>query len=165
MRIAERFALAAGTTLVMTLFGTACNSTPPEHPALDEVRWATYTNAEVGYTLEYPDFYRIDDRGKPKDVMFRFDGYPVLVINWVSEKEGRSRGLWPGHEPVRTVELAGLEGKKYIYRHYDGPFSMRTISFVVEHRGRLLGIEFRTNCPLDPIHLYIIESFRFTGVT
>ena len=75
--------------------------------------------------------------------MFRFQGFPLIVVNYVDEREARNRGLWVNHDPKETISLGGKAGIKYEYTHYDAVFGMPVQSFVVEHGGKLLGIEFR----------------------
>ena len=51
---------------------------------------------------------------------------------------------------------------KYVYDHCDGPFCMQTVSYVVEHRQRYLGLEFRTaNAELAPVYRQVVDSFAF----
>ena len=61
-----------------------------------------------------------------------------------------------------SIELDNREGLKYIYDHYDGPFYMRTVSYVVEYGGKFLGLEFRTDREeLDDVQRRVLRSFRF----
>ena len=141
-----------------------CVGTPPQNPDPAAVSWTTYTNREAGYSVDVPDLYTSPVHSGGPSVLFRHDGYPVLSISLVDEHEGDSRGLWVGHEPVGSIQLAGRDGEKYVYRHYDGPSSMRTVSYVVEHRNRWLGVEFRTELEeADALQRRILESFRFSG--
>jgi hypothetical protein len=113
--------------------------------------------------VDVPDFYSGGEHQNGRSVLFRHDGYPVLSISFVDEYEGDSRGLWVGHESVGSIRLAGRDGKRYVYRHYDGPSYMRTVSYVVEHRDRWLGLEFRTELEeADPLQQRILESFRYS---
>lgn len=147
---------------VLSFMVGACRGTPPPPPLAGEVQWKAYSNAVVGYSLEVPDVYDPRAAHAGKDVLFRYQGYPVLVVNYIDEAEGKSRGLWPGHERAGEIELAGRSGNKYVYDHYDGPSSMRTVSYVVEHRGKFLGLEFRTTLDApDAIQERIVESLRF----
>ena len=58
--------------------------------------------------------------------------------------------------------LDGRSGEKFVYNHYDGPFGMRTVSYVVPHGEKFLGLEFRTG-EEEPTatQAEILESFRF----
>ena len=113
--------------------------------------------------MDVPDLYASRKHGGGPNVLFRYDGYPVLSISLVDEREGHSRGLWVGHDPVGSIQLAGRDGEKYVYRHYDGPSYMRTVSYVVEHRDRWLAVEFRTELEeADALQRRILESFRLS---
>jgi hypothetical protein len=141
---------------------TGCGGTPPANPPASAVAWKTYSNSVVGYTLEYPDIYESQEHHEVRDVLFRFDSYPVVSISHVDEQEGRSRGLWVQHDAVESIQIAGRPGNQYRYDHYDGPFYMRTMSYVVPHQEKFLGLEFRTNMEQpDQIQRRILQSFRF----
>ena len=150
--------MAALSALLMT----GCSGTPPANPAVDAVVWRTYSNPMVGYSLEYPEIYTPQERYQGRDVLFRYDNYPVVSISHVNEEEGTSRGLWVKHGAVGSIQLSGREGNQYQYDHYDGPFYMRTVSYVVPHRERFLGLEFRTDLEQpDEVQTRILQSFRF----
>ncbi len=141
-----------------------CGGTPPQSPPANAVAWKVYSNPVVGYTLEHPDLYETEEDHDGRTVLLRYDGYPVISIRHADEQEGRSRGLWIKHEAVGSIELDSREGLKYIYDHYDGPFYMRTVSYVVEHGGQFLGLEFRTDREeLDGVLRRVLRSFRFIG--
>jgi len=62
----------------------------------------------------------------------------------------------------KSIELAGKQGLKYVYNHYDAIFYMRTISYVVDYKDKYLGLEFRTdNQELDEIQKKILSSLKF----
>ena len=85
-------------------------------------------------------------------------------ITWSRYGDAESherKDAWFGHDASGPVQLAGLDGQRYVYTHCDGPFCSRTVSYVVEHRGRYLGLEFRTPDELDAVQQRIYESFRF----
>ncbi|MCZ6485253.1 MAG: hypothetical protein O6826_06110 [Acidobacteria bacterium] len=156
-----RFSLIFGLSV---FFMTGCGGTPPHNPAAYAVTWKVYANPVVGYTLEHPDFYETEEDHDGQSVLLRYDGYPVISIRHVDEPEGRSRGLWIKHQAVDSIELGQREGLKYIYDHYDGPFYMRTVSYVVEHGGKFLGLEFRTDGEaLDEVQRRILQSFQFVA--
>jgi hypothetical protein len=143
---------------VLVLAG--CQGAPPPDPPADAVTWRAFHNDAVGYSVELPTvFERTGERGQ--SVLFRYQGYPVLCINYVDEAEGRRRGLWVGKEDSGPARLGGRDGRRFVYRHYDGPFSMRTVSYVVGYRGKLLGLEFRTDlAEPDSLQRRILDSFR-----
>ena len=170
---------------------TGCGGTPPLNLPANAVAWKIYSNPSVGYTFEHPDIYEVEEHhdgrtvllrydGYPvvehpdiyeveehhdgRTVLLRYDGYPVVSIRHADEQEGRSHGLWIKHDAVGTIELDSRAGLKYIYDHYDGPFYMRTVSYVVEHGSRFLGLEFRTDREeLDDVQRRVLQSFRFVG--
>ncbi len=143
---------------------TGCGGTPPLNPPANALAWKTYSNPSVGYTFEHPDLYEVEEHHDGRTVLLRYDGYPVVSIRHADEQEGRSHGLWIKHDAVGTIELDSRAGLKYIYDHYDGPFYMRTVSYVVEHGSRFLGLEFRTDREeLDDVQRRVLQSFRFVG--
>lgn len=139
-----------------------CESTPPELPDPASVSWITYTNPVLGYSVDVPSSFVRQENSRNPSVLFRYDGFPVVAVNFVSREEGKKRGLWVGKEPAGTIHLGNRDGKRYVYRHYDGPSYMRTMSYVVEHQGKYLGLEFRTgNEEPDTVQSRILASFRF----
>jgi len=88
------------------------------------------------------------------------DGVPILV-RYADEQEGKKRDLWFGHEPVEKINLAGRDGNKFIYSHHDGPFSTRTVSYVVAYQAKYLAVEFRASGELNEIQQQVLESFKF----
>jgi hypothetical protein len=151
--------------LTATLSGlliSGCGGTPPPNPAVNSVAWETYSNSIVGYSLEYPDLYEQEEHHQGRDVLFRYNDYPVISISHVDEKGGRSRGLWVKHGAVGSIQVSGRPGRQYQYDHYDGPFYMRTLSYVVAHQEKFLGLEFRINLGQpDAAQRRILQSFRF----
>lgn len=146
--------------LALTVLISSCENRPPPALSMASVEWATYTNEKVGYTVQYPANYTLDKSRNGRDVLFRYDGFPVLAVNFTTTDEADGRGLWADHEPVGDVDLAGQQGRQYVYNHYDGPFYMRTLSYVVEHRDRFLAVEFRTqNESVDSLQHHILRSF------
>ena len=141
---------------------SGCISKAPENIKLDEVgEWKTYTNPLVGYNLKYPSNYQLHEYHEGKTTIFRYQGFPLVVVNYVNEKEGKNRGLWVKHAPKEKKQLGGKLGKKYEYTHYDVFHGMPVQSFVVEHKGKLLGLEFRKEGILDPVLKVVLSSFTF----
>ncbi len=146
--------------LFLTLLITGCEDRPPPPLSMATVEWATYSNEQVGYTVQYPAAFTLQNSSNGRDLQLRHDGFPVIVINYTTRQEAEGRGLWADHEPVGDVELAGKTGKKYVYNHYDGPFYMRTHSYVIEHNDRFLAVEFRTKSnSADSLQQHILQSF------
>jgi len=129
-----------------------CDSTPV-WPSQTE--WRSYTHPGLGYSMEIPKACTIQ-----QDTIFRYDGQPILCVNYVTPAEGRRRGLWPGNDPMGTITLAGRQGRKYIYQHCDGLSCMNVISYVIDYRGRELGVEFRMQGDeLGEVQRHVLESF------
>lgn len=124
----------------------------------DQLAWVSYTHSTLPYSLRYPDLFTVDEE-KGGSVFFRYGCGVPTVVRFHDEKEGRRRGAWFGHEPVEDIQLNGHAGKKYIYDHNDGPFSVRTVAYVVPFRGKFLGLEFRTPGELNAVQKRILEAF------
>lgn len=147
--------------LLAGIFVTSCcqeNVPALESLNTDTLTWAAYTHPAVPYSLRYPEVFTVEEE-KAGSVFFRYGcGVPV-VVRFHDEKEGRRRGAWFGHDPVQDIQLHGHAGKKYIYDHNDGPFSARTVAYVVPFRDKFLGLEFRTPGELNAVQERILESF------
>lgn len=134
------------------LFWLGCQSKAPKNPDIADVNWQTYSNENIKISLTYPDIYEVDENLDAHGALFRYGGHPVISLRFTDEHQGKSHGLWFGHKPEKSIELGGRNGLKYVYNHYDGPLYMRTVSYVVEHEDKYLGLEFRTeNQELDEI--------------
>ena len=158
--------LIKNSLLLFLLFGLlvaiGCKSTPPESLDPKEVSWQTYSNSEIGVSLNYPDVYTLNEESDGRGVIFRHKGKSALLLRFMDEEESKHRGLWFGYKPHAEIELGGRKGLKYDYRHGDGPFLSRTVSYVVEYRDKYLGLEFRTDNPdLDEVQQKVLSSFRF----
>ena len=155
--IAARLILT-GTTIFL-FWG--CHSKAPETPAMASVEWKTFSNPKLQYSLEYPDACEIVQYGD-RSVFFKYNGGTIFRVEHVTEEECRDNGLWLTSKPIGEIQLGGRKGHRYIYNHYDGPIYSHTISYVTEHQGKFLGIEFRTdNDELDEVHRHILNSFSF----
>jgi len=146
---------------VLTL---GCRSRAPENPEISDVNWQTYSNKNLNISLSYPDIYTVDENLDAHGTLFRYGGHPVISLRFTDEHQGKKHGLWFGNQPEKSIELAGKQGLKYVYNHYDAIFYMRTISYVVDYRDKYLGLEFRTdNEELDEIQQRILNSLKFVG--
>lgn len=133
----------------------ACDRTP-DWPATTS--WTSYTHPSVGYRLDVPSGCNAQEQGD--DVVFRWNGQPILCVHYVTRERGRRRGLWPGNDPVGRITLAGHAGKRYVYQHYDGPSCMNVVAYVIPYGGRELGLEFRTHASeLGPLQRHVVDSF------
>lgn len=160
---AETAASRRGLGLPAALFvagAAACVSGAPPVPPAD-VGWRTYSNEAVGYEIDVPEPYAVEEEEGGRAVLFRWRGTVPVKVYLADGTMARSRGLWAGHEPSGAAELGGRPGRLYDYRHCDGPFCSRMKSYVVEHRGLMLGLEFRAEGELHAINRQILRSFRF----
>ena len=145
------------------LFFTACVSDAPEEFAsIKAETWNSFTNEIAGYTLSYPNELEEDKSRDGKDALFRYNGYPIICVNFVDSIEGRKRGLWIKHSPAGNILLDGIQGHKYDYIHYDAIFGMPVQSYVIDHKGKQLGLEFRKSGDLGPVLEKIYHSFSLT---
>lgn len=153
--------LVLGANLLLP--GCCHENVPPlETQKPDALTWAAYTHSTIPYSLRYPELFSVDEE-KAGSVFFRYGcGVPV-VVRFHDEKEGRRRGAWFGHEPVEDIRLYGHAGKKYIYDHNDGPFSVRTVAYVIPFRDKFLALEFRTPGELNAVQERILESFAVSA--
>ena len=141
------------------LLFSCISEAPVEFSSIKAESWKTYSNELVGYSLQYPEELEVDKSCKGKDALFRFDGYPIISINYVDSTEGAKRGLWIRHKSLGPTELSGKKGLKYTYIHYDAIFGMPVQSYVIPHKDRYLGLEFRKSGDLGPILEKIYNSF------
>jgi len=152
----DLFVIAGALALGLALFVLL----PRELPRLDPATasWMTYEHEALGFSCELPREYRAetDEDG----VRFRFEGAPLVSISLTTRERAADRGLWGEHDPVGETELGGRPGALYRYEHYDGPFGMPVVSYVVPYRGRFLAVEFR-NTGLDAVDRRVLGSFRF----
>jgi len=133
------------------LLFSCISEAPIEFSSIKAESWKTYSNELVGYSLQYPEELEVDKSRRGKDALFRFDGYPIISINYVDSTEGAKRGLWIRHKPLGPTELSGKKGLKYAYTHYDAIFGMPVQSYVIRHKDHYLGLEFRKSGNLGPI--------------
>ena len=137
----------------------ACQGEAPPAPDAASVQWRDYHAAELGVSLRVPSTFDVDEHGA--EVAFRSEGPTAIRLVWVTEEEADDRGLWAGHDGQRAA-VGGREGMVYDYEHRDFERKSRTIAYVVPHRGRLLGVEFRTDdAELPGVYRTVVESVRF----
>ena len=147
--------------LFILTFG--CESKPPPVLSMASIRWGTYKNERVGYTLQYPVAYILQLSQTGRDILFRHNGFPAMAINYTTKGEADERGLWADHKAAGEIKLADQFGKQYIYNHYDGPFYMRTVSYVIILDSKFLALEFRTqNEKADSLQQHILDSFALS---
>lgn len=154
-----------GLALLAAGLAGACDRTPVATQRLDpdRLRWRTYTDLTLGYSIDYPEDFEMLIRGTG-EAHFRFSsvystGVPARVVH-VSEEEARRRGLWSSKFITGPATLGGRPGERYVYTHADGPFYSRTVAYVVPYRGKMLGLEFRGQGDLDRVQQRMLDSFR-----
>ncbi len=144
--------VALGASL-LGAFSCESRVSPPLLP--DEVSWSTYTSAELGFSIRHPDLWT--PRFERGSVIFQDAVATPMRITLVEPEGARKRGLW-GRDPAVRQET---KGAVYRYLHYDGPFYVPTLAFVVPHRGRDLGVELRTrNQDLDEVQRAVVDSLE-----
>ena len=148
--------LILATTLALATAVCGGGSTRSLDP--DSLVWAEYRHPQAGYSMSLPGELHPQEDGD--GVFCRYDGGVPVLVRLTSEEEARGTGAWFGHEPDGPATLDGLPGQRIIYEHWDGPFAVRTIAYVVPVGDRFLGLEFRTASDLDPVQERILASFR-----
>ena len=152
--------LVLALTSVILAGLSACRTS--SGPAFDtwEGGWAEYVDARLGIRFHYPDVLvrELDETG---EVVLSYRGACNVRVVFVDESVGRERGLWFGHQAVSDESLGGRSAQKYVYDHYDGPFAVRTVSYVVPYRDRYLGIEFRPGGMPQDARGQLLETFEF----
>ncbi len=141
-------------SLVVLLLG--CQNEPPDHPPVKNLEFIKIKNQELGYLISLPSNYSIQQEGA--EIHCRMDGFPVLMINYVSMEEGDRRGLWPDHKPDKN-QAAPNGWILYSYTHYDGPFGMATRSYVKKMGNKYLSLDFRLKEEDREVERIILRSF------
>ncbi len=123
----------------------------------DTTGWKTYKNGAVGYSLLYPADWSLRDG---ESVFFQTaDNKSVVDIRF---RDG-SLTTWFDTAPVGDITLGGRSGKKFVYRYCDGPScGADTVAYVVQHRSKLLGLEFIGDKQLGETEQTILSTFQFT---
>ncbi len=140
-----------------TLF-VSCESTPPAQPPIDTVNWKTYTNYELGYSLQHPSVYSVheDEQG----VFFRLKGYPVLVVRYlksIEDQQSIDRLQIYDDENLNTERRTWT---RYTFDHYDAVFYSSNVAFIKPFNKQFITIQFRVDKELDPVHRQILKSFK-----
>jgi len=137
----------------------ACEQPVPDPVDPSRVEWSPYGNEDLGFRLEVPAHYEIHADGD--GVVFTDDGRTALRVTHADRTEARNRGLWAQVDPTEAREYGETAGQFYRYRHYDGPTYVPTLAYVVRHRGKDLGVEFRTRrSDLDPVHEHVLATLE-----
>lgn len=124
-------------------------------PQQNQVLLVPYSNTEMGAEVLYIDTSVIRHQGDT--VFFRYEGDNIMCLRLVTET--RSRRLWGSSESLQVVHLNGVTANKYVYSHD----LMNTIAYVIHHKGKLLGIEFRTDgTELTELQQRILQSLKLS---
>ena len=151
----ERHVVVA-TLAAVALTSLGCRVEGAELPA--PAAWRSYQNAALGVAFDIPEYFVVqEDRG---GTLFRFQGGNAVLLRFVDEQDGRGRGLWIDEPPAGATTLGGRAGNRYLYRHHDGPVYSVTEAYVVPHRGKQLGLEFRSQND-GVVRERMLASFRF----
>ena len=144
-----------GAALLVFLVLVACAA--PDWPQPDEVQLTSYTHPSEDFRVTYISGSTIDESND--SVFFRWRGAPILCVRYVTEQRA-GRDLWIGSDPLGDIELGGRAGKKYSYYHD----LTHTVSYVVPHKGKYIGLEFRMDGDeLNTLQRQILEGFEFTA--
>lgn len=148
--------VVVATLTAAALAALGCKVEGAELPA--PVAWRTYENAALGVAFDIPEYFAVrEDKG---GTLFRFQGGNAVLLRFVDQEEGRGRGLWIDEPPAGVTMLGGRSGQRYVYRHHDGPIYSVTEAYVVPHRGKQLGLEFRSQHD-HAVRERMLTSFRF----
>jgi hypothetical protein len=145
--------------ICIIMIHTGCEEPIPDPPDPGSFEWFVFDHPSLGYSLDYPSTITPERDGD--DVFFRFEGKSLFRVSHVTEREGRERGLWITSAPIKRVKLGGRPGHLYIYRNFNGPRYSWWTAYVVEYRGKQLGVEFACKGDLGEVLFHVLESFRF----
>ncbi len=159
---AMRHALRRFTYILLLLAAlTGCRDAAPERLAPGPSGWKPVVSERLGVRLRVPSVFDVVEEGD--NLLLRYHGTPARLILATPDEAAR-RGLWTTVAPGEAVRIAGRDGHRYVYNHHDGPFYSHTIAYVFSHRGRQLGIEFRTDADvLDAVQAEMLASLTFTS--
>ena len=141
---------------------SACEQPVPDPLDRDKVEWTTYANRALGFRLDIPTSY--DVRVDGNSVVLSDNGRTAVRVTHTDREEARNRGLWAQVDPKEDREYGDVSGRYYVYNHWDGPSYVPTLAWVVPHKGKELGVEFRTTeADLNPVHERMLESLELMG--
>ena len=153
---------AACLTFFALLLATVAGCQVPALPQLNDsdARWVAYANTELGYEFDYPELLEPSVEGA--EVQLRSQGRINARVVFVDRAEMDRRGLWGGSPSDELARMGGRQALIYRHEHWDGPLYAPTVAYVVPHRDRYLGLEFRLGGMSAEARERIVESFRFT---
>ena len=147
------------SVVLFVVFLAGCGTSATIYTDPGALTWTQYASTELGYTLDYPTVFTLDEQVGGSQVMVKDGRRPVILVRFVDEAEAKSRGLWVGSEPVGEITLGGVAGKQYIYTHSDFLVGDRTVAYVIPYHDKFLGLEFRLPGELGPVEKQILASF------
>lgn len=151
---------------VVLILLSACMTKPPEDLLAEEVTWVPFHSETMGITLKVPKEWTASLLDHHEGVIFRQQGYPVLMIVLMGEGQSSQQGLWADFQGQSTglETLSGQSAQRYAYDHPDIIFVMPTISWVIPWRGQYLELAFRTsNSEPSPIQRAILDGLVLSG--
>lgn len=125
--------------------------------------WQTYTNSDLGYTINYPEEYILDsEHSTSAGVWWKVNNVKGFSILYHLEKLDGSLVTWFDNNPVGDITLGGISGKKFSYRYCDGPgCGPESVAYVIQYKGKLLGLVLSGDYEIDTNEQKIIDSFKF----
>lgn len=124
--------------------------------------WKTYKNTTLGYSLKYPSAYTVRESGD--NVYFSQGTTSKAAVRYRLDSVDGSLATWFDTAPVSgDVKLGDRTGKEFEYQYGDaGSYGSKTDAYVVQHKSKLLGLEFVGDYVLDTTEQAILSNFRFT---
>ena len=128
----------------------------------DTDNWQTYTNSDLGYTINYPEEYILDfEHNTSAGVWWKVNNVKGFSILYHLEKSDGSLATWFDNTPVGDITLGGISGKKFSYRYCDGPgCGPESVAYVIQYKGKLLGLVLSGDYEIDTNEQKIIDSFN-----
>ncbi len=147
--------------IVAFLMLGACTSEPPANPQPAAVSWTTWQDYGLGLTLDHPDSWSAESFGDARALVLRNEGYPVLVVSYLTAAEAEDDGLWARYDQVGTGTLAGEPAALYAYDYVEPPSSLPTRSWVIPWREKSLSVAFRVrDGQLDAVQEAMLTRVR-----
>ena len=126
-------------------------------------KWKTYTSTSLAYSFRYPEFYIATAASDGTVVVKNPAGRIVVDTRYRIDAVDGLLSYWFDTTPVGDAKLGNRAGKKFIYKYCDGPSCGEdTVAFVVQHQGKLLGLEFVGDKEMSSTEQIILSTFTFT---
>lgn len=122
--------------------------------------WRTYENTKLGFYMLYPSNYKISIVNDSMILFTDDKNNAVLKVQYRLEAADGSLNTWFNTNPVADIIFGNAPGKQFNYRYCDGTScGPETVAYVIQHRGKLLGLELIGDYKLDEIEKMIINRF------